>query len=131
MIAIVGVVIALPLPAVQQVRNAAAKVKCANNLHQIGLAFFHYHDTARMFPSGMRYQNGLDPYPLMSWQAQLLPYIEQESLWAITTAAYRQNRLALINPPHIGLATVVDTYLLAPPTLGFRKCKPQAARGSA
>src|SRR5262249_53617178 len=88
-IAIIGVLIGLLLPAVQQVRAAAARAKCGNNMHQIGVALTLYHDSQQAYPAGMRYQNGRDPYLMMSWHTQLLPYLDQEPLWARTQAAYR------------------------------------------
>ena len=88
-IAIIGVLIALLLPAVQKVRAAAIRVECLNNLKQIGLAAHQYHDVQRSFPAGMQFQNKTAVFS--SWLTQLLPYVEQHNLWAITQAAYQQS----------------------------------------
>jgi prepilin-type processing-associated H-X9-DG protein/prepilin-type N-terminal cleavage/methylation domain-containing protein len=110
-IGIVGILIALLLPAVQRVRAAASRTQCANNLKQIGLALHLHHDTKKVFPSGVRWQKGKDAMLFSSWLAQILPYIEQQSLWDATVAAYRQSRNAANNPPHAGYATVVMLYV--------------------
>src|SRR5579864_1613152 len=96
-IAIIGVLVALLLPAVQQVRAAAARTQCQNNLKQIGLAAHQYHDVRHVLPAGMIFQDKKALFS--SWLAQLLPYIEQDNLWASTRAAYQQSRWPFKNPP--------------------------------
>jgi prepilin-type N-terminal cleavage/methylation domain-containing protein len=110
-LAIVAVLLGLLLPAVQKLRDAAARLKCANNLHQIGLAAHQYHDTMRSLPPGMRslaVRN--QPYPFASWLTMLLPYVEQGALWNATVTAYQQTRSPYKNPPHLGLATVIPIF---------------------
>jgi len=109
-IGIIGIMIALLLPAVQKVRDAAARAGCANNLRQIGLAAHLYHDAKRAFPAGFRWQGGRDPYAYMTWLAQLLPYLEQDNLWAITLTAYKEVRPPFFDPPHVGIDTVIPIF---------------------
>jgi prepilin-type processing-associated H-X9-DG protein/prepilin-type N-terminal cleavage/methylation domain-containing protein len=110
-IGIIGVLIALLLPAVQRVRDYAARTKCANNLHQIVLAAHQYHDLAGSFPAGMRDHDGTDPYLYMSWLTQLLPYLDQVNLWQLTQSAYAQSPSPFTNPPHVGLDTVIGNFI--------------------
>ncbi len=109
-IAIIAVLLGLLVSAVQRVRDAANRTRCLNNLRQVGLALHNYHDVHSRFPPGVSYQNGKDPYPFMSWNTRLLPFLEQENLWAETQKAYAQNPDFLYDPPHKGLATVMPVY---------------------
>lgn len=81
-IAIVGILIALLVPAVQNARAAASRVQCTNNLKQMGLAFHTYNDTQGSLPAGWLTSNTYKPNPGWNWQALILPYIEQDSLYA-------------------------------------------------
>jgi prepilin-type N-terminal cleavage/methylation domain-containing protein len=77
-IAIIAVLIGLLLPAVQKVRAAAVRSKCANNLKQIALALQHHHEAHGYFPSA--HDTHFHPRYYWSWMAKILPYVEQENL---------------------------------------------------
>ena len=77
--AVVGILVALLLPAVQQARAAARRMQSTNNLKQIGLAMHNYHDTFRGFPAEA--STDKDGKKLLSWRVYLLPYIEQNALF--------------------------------------------------
>src|SRR5262245_6721161 len=81
-IAIIAVLIGLLLPAVQKVREAAARAKCSNNLKQIALAVHNYHDARGTCPAGNLFRTGpptglYDHYEC--WAISILPFIEQSS----------------------------------------------------
>jgi len=79
-IAIIAILIGLLLPAVQKVREAAARSTCQNNLKQIGLAVHNYHDNYQRFPPA-RFDITLPPTSPKSWVYFILPYLEQDSLY--------------------------------------------------
>jgi len=82
-IAIIAVLIGLLLPAVQKVRGAAARIKCANNLKQLGLAMHGVMDAnGTLPPNGVyAYAGSVTATSPWSAQARLLPYVEQENLF--------------------------------------------------
>ena len=110
-IGIISILMGLLLSAVQQARAAAARLKCENNLKQIGLASQMYHDTYGSLPPGFRTLTATQPMPWSGWLLSLLPYLEQPALFANAQAAYQATRNPFLNPPHTGLATVVQTYV--------------------
>jgi prepilin-type N-terminal cleavage/methylation domain-containing protein len=90
-IAIIAILIALLVPAVQKVREAAARTQCGNNLKQMGLACQSFHDTKKALPNSRRDAN-------YTWYVEILPYIEQAPLqhqWVMTSGNfYKQNAVA-------------------------------------
>jgi prepilin-type processing-associated H-X9-DG protein/prepilin-type N-terminal cleavage/methylation domain-containing protein len=81
-IAIIAILIALLVPAVQKVREAASRTQCINNLKQIGVALHNFHDTHKVFPaSGWTMAGPGNPSgKFVGWRLLSLPYIEQQNL---------------------------------------------------
>jgi hypothetical protein len=77
----VPVLVALLLPAVQQAREAARRTQSTNNLKQIGLALHNYHATFNNFPAGTHENEKLKPEQRLSWQADILPYLDQAGVY--------------------------------------------------
>jgi prepilin-type N-terminal cleavage/methylation domain-containing protein/prepilin-type processing-associated H-X9-DG protein len=82
-IAIIGILIALLLPAVQKVREAVNRIKCQNNLKQIGFACHAYHDSFGCLPRGYLATSDdiTNTTPGWGWGSFLLPYVEQDNLF--------------------------------------------------
>jgi prepilin-type N-terminal cleavage/methylation domain-containing protein/prepilin-type processing-associated H-X9-DG protein len=117
-IAIIAILIGLLVPAVQKVREAAARIQCANNLKQIGLAFHQYHDAKKAFPQTYRLLStpdsaapaGTGVYGAGAF-VLILPYLDQGNLYRqidMTKAALSKVNMPPANPAY---SAPIPTFL--------------------
>ena len=117
-IAIIAILIGLLLPAVQKVREAAARVKCQNNLKQLGLALHNYEGAMGKLPPAFTGDPGASGYPayFFSWSvlAQLNPYLEQTAIYNrmdLTQPMYVPPSYAISPSNQFAVVQVVPTFL--------------------
>jgi prepilin-type processing-associated H-X9-DG protein len=110
-VGIVSILVALILPAVQKVRASADRMECSNRLRQIGLALHSYHGTRKALPPGMTFKADNGAYLFLSWNARLLPYLEQEAMWHTTEMAFKIDQNFSHQPPHANLDKVVPAFV--------------------
>lgn len=107
-IAIIGILIGMLLPAIQQVREAARRVSCQNNLSQIGLALHSHHTAQNEFPIGTFEFRLFDPSKRqLAWSAFLLPHLEQDNISQTLDLT-----LAFDHPDNAaGASQIISTYI--------------------
>jgi prepilin-type processing-associated H-X9-DG protein len=131
-IAIIAILIGLLLPAVQKVRDAANRMSCQNNLHNLGLAAMNYHGVRNRFPSGLNWSGtpvnvkssttiftGTPPIPgqYISLFEALLPYMEQDTVFKVlvlTDGTNLQFANTLGNNPQTAPGSTIIKTLLCP-----------------
>ena len=129
-ITIIGILIALLLPAVQAAREAARRMQCSNNMRQIGIGMHLYHNAYRTFPQG-EYSNpkGLNDN-MWAWSALVLPFMEQENITRQLNFGSGFNT----SPNEVVGKMFVSTYLCpsaSPPKLVTACCTPFTTKGLA
>ncbi|MCI0682948.1 MAG: DUF1559 domain-containing protein [Gemmataceae bacterium] len=97
-LAIIGTVVAILLPAIHSVRASADSTVCQNNLRQIGIAMANYHAMHRVLPPGTSSEKSR--YPFLSWQSYTLPYLEANDTWKDIEVAFGKDQNFLRVPPH-------------------------------
>jgi prepilin-type N-terminal cleavage/methylation domain-containing protein/prepilin-type processing-associated H-X9-DG protein len=109
-LAIIGILVALLLPAVQAAREAARRIACVNNLKQVGVALHGYHDAFRTFPAGgwIAAFNQPETARMNSgWSASILPWVEQTSLYSSLNLSWPYN----VSQNSTAAETVLSVYL--------------------
>lgn len=109
-LAIIGALAGLLLPAIQKVRERSLRTDCQNHLRQLILALHHYHDAHTVLPAGVALSGSSEVLVLSGWELHLLPFIEQTALWQQALDDYHENQSIGGPPPHRGLSMVVPLF---------------------
>jgi prepilin-type N-terminal cleavage/methylation domain-containing protein len=119
---IIGILIAMLLPAVQIVRESSRKTVCSNNLRQLALGLMNYESAHRQLPMGLRSFEGAvaggntslaNQYYGMSWITRILPFIEQNAMWENALEDYRYSPIPFRS--HRGMQTVLPAVVCPSP----------------
>ena len=128
--AVIGILMALVMPAVQSVREAARRTQCMNQLKQMNLGMLHYETTRREFSPGFTHPG------MTMWSGFILPHIEQgnlyelidvEGLWVAATTTHPQNIVALGSVLEVFLCPSASMPAGCKSTCGWPCCPPKVA----
>ena len=128
-VTIIGVLIALLLPAVQSARDSARRTQCASNLKQIGIALLNFENANKHFPSGYvsNYDNaGNDTGPGWGWCAFILPEMEENAIYQTI-----HFDLPIEHPMNGALEWPISKFSSVRPTIRLASGPPKAAMQTA
>lgn len=138
-IAIIGVLLGILLPAVQSVREAARKTSCSNSMRQLGLAIHNFESAQSAFPASGWTIAGLgNPYGKhLSWRPMVLPYLEQANLhqeydlmldwWEGSNAQLAANTISVFECPSVPSRAKIDSAIAKPPRPALTFSEPLAS----
>jgi prepilin-type N-terminal cleavage/methylation domain-containing protein len=112
-VAIVGVLLGLLLPAIQQIRASSLKIACQNQIKQLGLAFHGYQNQNGLLPPGLESDQPSNLLPYLNWHARLLPHLEHATHWQQILDNYKTER-DFLKPPHRLLASTDLSIFMCP-----------------
>lgn len=111
-VGLLGILMGLFLPAVQQMRAAASRAECSNKMKQLGVALHNFHSAFRRFPPSTSTQPpNSHPDASLSWMGLILPYIGETPMWLQAERACRSGARPTLNPPHVGYASPLVSYV--------------------
>lgn len=126
-IGIITILMALTIPAIQRVREAANSLVCKSNLRQLGLALQGYHNDHKCLPPGCSNSGPTEMYPTASWCLRITPYLERDDIWENAILAFRSEKFFEIIPPHTGAIAVVRSLNCPSEPRVFRSASPRIA----
>lgn len=109
-ISVCSLLLALLLPAVQNVRAAAARLSCQSNLRQIAIAVMNYESTLGRLPPAFLHRSPSVANPNLQWPLLIAPYLELETNWRMAEEDFGTSRDAFIPTPHRGLSTPLKPF---------------------
>ena len=106
-VSIIGILLAIVLPAIQYARSSARRLDCSNRMRQLAVSLHLCNDARRSLPSGINTNTPGIHQPRATWIVKVLPYLEEEARWHRIEAAYAIDSNVFHNPPHEGMGELL------------------------